>query len=76
MMQAVSDRLRAYQTAFQALQSRENTIASQLGRARFDVYGTSIPPDATFSLRIADGVVKGYEYCHHHRDLHDVLRPL
>jgi hypothetical protein len=28
----------------------------------FKVYGSEIPPDATSSLRIADGVIKGYEY--------------
>ncbi len=33
-----------------------------IGRAAFEVYGTSIPPDATFTLRISDGIIKSYNY--------------
>ena len=42
--------------------SRDQVNNSMLGEALFKVYGESIPPDATFTLRINDGVVKGYNY--------------
>lgn len=45
-----------------ALTSEENDLQAALGRARFDVYGSEIPPDGSFSPRIADGIVKGYPY--------------
>ncbi|MGE3175425.1 MAG: S46 family peptidase [Planctomycetota bacterium] len=32
-----------------------------INKARFAVYGTSLYPDATFTLRLAFGTVKGYE---------------
>ena len=44
------------------INDREANYVQLLGRALYEVYGTSIPPDATFTLRIADGVVKGYDY--------------
>jgi hypothetical protein len=34
----------------------------RIGKARFALYGTSMPPDATFTLRLSYGVVKPYPY--------------
>jgi hypothetical protein len=42
--------------------STEKVLENELGRALFEVYGNSIPPDATFTLRISDGKLKSYEY--------------
>ncbi|HEX8455104.1 MAG TPA: S46 family peptidase [Longimicrobium sp.] len=51
----------ARQRAMAAINVRETAQRNLLGRAFYEVYGTDVPPDATFTLRIADGVVKGYE---------------
>jgi hypothetical protein len=54
--------LAEYREASQALGRREANLSSDLGRARIDVYGGSIPPDGSSSPRIADGRVRGYSY--------------
>ena len=43
-------------------QAKIEVNALMLGRVVFDIYGTSIPPDATLTLRISDGTIKSYEY--------------
>ncbi|MGE3171280.1 MAG: S46 family peptidase [Planctomycetota bacterium] len=40
--------------------AQEAALQKQVGEACFAVYGTSIPPDATMSLRISDGLIKPY----------------
>jgi len=53
---------REYRPAMGALTGEENDLQADLGRVRFEVYGSDIPPDGSFSPRIADGIVKGYAY--------------
>ena len=57
-----ADEATATSRKYREIQDKEQAKVQLLGLVVFGVYGTSIPPDATFSLRIADGVVKGYNY--------------
>ena len=59
---AMAPMLDQYRQESQVMARREASLASDLGRARFAVYGGTIPPDGSSSPRIADGRVQGYRY--------------
>ncbi len=42
--------------------NREESFEARLARAQFAVSEEAYPPDATFSPRLADGIIKGYTY--------------
>jgi hypothetical protein len=44
------------------LEAVEAVHEGRVARALFEVYGTMLPPDATFTLRLQDGVVRRYTY--------------
>ncbi len=56
------DRYNEAATQFQSSSAKRRALESKIANQAFNVYGTSLPPDATFTLRISDGVVKSYEY--------------
>ena len=56
------DRAAEYSKKVNEIVEVESAYSQQLGVAVFEIYGTSIPPDATFTLRLADGVVEGFPY--------------
>ncbi|MEM1042320.1 MAG: S46 family peptidase [Bacteroidota bacterium] len=62
LARAVLPRFAEFQSASAGLGAQEAEVARRLGQARFAVYGTAVPPDATFSPRFTDGVVRGYDY--------------
>lgn len=59
------EEMRAWQTTAQQMQTKiASTIEGPkalINKARFEAYGKSMYPDATFTLRLAFGTVKGYE---------------
>ncbi len=55
-------RMREVQGPLREVQQRENALAADIGRARYEIFGPAIPPDGSGSPRIADGVVQGYAY--------------
>jgi len=53
--------IRETEKAFEAeVESIEASAGEKLGRARFAAYGKSAYPDATFTLRLTFGTVRGY----------------
>jgi hypothetical protein len=62
LAQILLSHYRGFVGRFGGLEEREQELAAELGRARFAVYGTDVPPDASRSPRITDGVVLPYEY--------------
>jgi hypothetical protein len=57
---AVDPLSRAVTIRANALNAIIATNSEKIGQALFAAYGTALPPDATFTLRISDGVVKSF----------------
>jgi hypothetical protein len=56
------DRYAEIQRQISEINLTESLYEEQLGQALFEVYGTTIPPDGTFTLRIGDGLLQSYDY--------------
>jgi hypothetical protein len=62
LARAVDPILRELRKRFEEdVESVESANGEKIAHARFKAYGKTQPPDATFTLRLSYGVVKGYE---------------
>jgi len=62
LARAVETAAREAAAAMQPVLDQEQTLETELGRARYVLYGTTVAPDASSSPRITDGRVLSYEY--------------
>lgn len=60
LARAIDPAVRELRRRIAELQAIESVHEERLAKALFQVYGDALPPDATFTLRFSDGVVRGY----------------
>lgn len=59
---AINDKATALRKQQREVMDTENVAFGLLGQVLYKMYGTTISPDANRTLRLSDGVVKGYDY--------------
>ena len=64
---SIDPELRAARKAYEdQVVAPTRDAAERIAKARFAVYGTSVDPDATFTLRLSYGTVKGFDDAQDH----------
>ncbi len=62
LARSVDARSRELQQQLEDLGASESVHEERVAKALFEIYGTMLPPDATFTLRLQDGVIRRYPY--------------
>jgi len=60
LARAVDAEARAVRKRYEEVEEIERQAYAEIAKVRFKVFGRDVAPDATFSVRLAFGVVKGY----------------
>lgn len=61
-VQATKDKVAPLSKKVKEIKNTESVLVNMLGKVLFDIYGTKIPPDANFTLRLSDGVLQKFAY--------------